>query len=103
MTTETNKPVALVTGGSKGIGRAICIEMARSGYDVIVNYLSDAEGARQTLSMVEQLGGNGMVAGFDVSDYEATQTALQQIFATGCAGQQCRPHRRRTVRHDDPR
>ena len=81
MTTETNKPVALVTGGSKGIGRAICIEMARSGYDVIVNYLSDAEGARQTLSMVEQLGGSGTVAGFDVSDYEATQTALQQLFA----------------------
>jgi 3-oxoacyl-[acyl-carrier protein] reductase len=82
MTVENHRPVALVTGGSKGIGRVICIEMARSGYDVIVNYLSDAEGGRRTLETIEQLGGGGMVAGFDVSDYDATQKALQQIFGT---------------------
>lgn len=82
MTTETNQPVALVTGGSKGIGRAICIEMARSGYQVIVNYLSDAEGARETLDRIEQQGGSGTCLRFDVSDYDETQKALETIFST---------------------
>jgi 3-oxoacyl-[acyl-carrier protein] reductase len=82
MTNEKTKPVALVTGGSKGIGRAICVELARCGYEVIINYLSDAEGALQTLSLVEQQGGGGTTAGFDVSDYEATQSALQHLFGT---------------------
>ena len=75
-------PVALVTGGSKGIGRAICVEMAKSGYQVIVNYLSDAAGARETLAMVEQQGGCGICLPFDVSDDAATQRALEKIFAT---------------------
>lgn len=77
-----NPPVALVTGGSKGIGRAICVEMAKSGYQVIVNYLSDADGASETLSLVEQQGGRGICLGFDVSDYAATQPAMEKIFAT---------------------
>ena len=100
-----NPPVALVTGGSKGIGRAICIEMAKSGYQVIVNYLSDADGASETLSLIEQQGGRGICLPFDVSDYAATQLAMEKIFATyassGRPGQQRRPHCRRAVRHDD--
>jgi 3-oxoacyl-[acyl-carrier protein] reductase len=81
MTAEQNKPVALVTGGSKGIGRAICVELARSGYLVIVNYLSDLEGARKTLTLIEQQGGSGAILRFDVSDYDETQTALATIFS----------------------
>ncbi|MCJ8501601.1 3-oxoacyl-ACP reductase FabG [Desulfatitalea alkaliphila] len=77
-----NKPVALVTGGSKGIGRAICVEMARCGYEVIINYLSDEAGARETLAQVEQQGGSGMCIGFDVAAEAATQDALERIFAT---------------------
>ena len=72
----------LVTGGSKGIGRAICVEMAKSGYQVIVNYLSDAAGARETLALVEQQGGRGICLPFDVSDDAATQLAMEKIFAT---------------------
>ncbi len=82
MNESANPPVALVTGGSKGIGRAICVEMARSGYQVIVNYLSDADGASETLSLVEQQGGSGICLPFDVSDYAATQLAMEKIFAT---------------------
>lgn len=82
MNNDTNAPVALVTGGSKGIGRAICVEMAGSGYDVIVNYLSDEAGARKTLAMVEQQGGKGICMAFDVSDEAATWQALEKIFAT---------------------
>ena len=74
-------PVALVTGGSKGIGRAICVEMAKSGYQVIVNYRSDAAGAEETLSLVEQHGSRGMCLPFDVSDGAATQLAMEKIFA----------------------
>jgi 3-oxoacyl-[acyl-carrier protein] reductase len=81
MTAEQNKPVALVTGGSKGIGRAICVELARSGYQVIVNYLSDAEGARETLNLIEQQGGSGTSLQFDVSNYDETQTALATVFS----------------------
>jgi len=81
MSDNCNLPVALVTGGSKGIGRAICIEMAKSGFEVIVNYLSDADGALETLSLVEQHGGCGRCMQFDVSDYDATQAAMERIFA----------------------
>jgi 3-oxoacyl-[acyl-carrier protein] reductase len=81
MNPTSHSPVALVTGGSKGIGRAICVELARSGYEVIVNYLSDEAGARQTLALVEQQGGRGLCLGFDVADYEAAQQAMEKIFA----------------------
>jgi 3-oxoacyl-[acyl-carrier protein] reductase len=74
-------PVALVTGGSKGIGRAICVELARVGHEVIVNYLSDPEGARETLGLIEAAGGRGRCLGFDVADGEATRQAMEAIFA----------------------
>src|SRR5208283_2966151 len=82
MTQSSNPPVALVTGGSKGIGRAICVEMAKSGYQVIVNYLSDPDGASETLSLIEEQGSRGICLQFDVSDYNATQLAMEKIFAT---------------------
>ena len=46
---------ALVTGGSRGIGRAICIEMARLGYPVIINYLSNEDAALETKAEVEKI------------------------------------------------
>lgn len=75
-----NQPVALVTGGSKGIGRAICVEMAANGYQVIINYFSDADGARDTLRQVEAAGSSGMCVPFDVADADATQKGLETIF-----------------------
>ncbi|WP_054032179.1 3-oxoacyl-ACP reductase FabG [Desulfatitalea tepidiphila] len=77
-----NQPVALVTGGSKGIGRAICVEMAANGYQVIINYFSDADGARETLEQVEAAGSRGMCVPFDVADPDATQKGLETIFNT---------------------
>lgn len=70
---------ALVTGGSKGIGRAVCIELARAGYRVVVNYRSDEGGAFDTLRAVEAQGGAGRVVRFDVSDPEETREALREI------------------------
>jgi 3-oxoacyl-[acyl-carrier protein] reductase len=77
-----NMPVALVTGGSKGIGRAICVEMARSGYRVIVNYLSDEPGAEETLAAVRSAGSEGVCMRFDVSDAAETEKAMSAIFDT---------------------
>lgn len=71
--------VAIVTGGSKGIGRAVCVELAARNYDVIINYRSDHEGARKTLSMVENQGVQGRLECFDVTDARASQTILEGL------------------------
>jgi 3-oxoacyl-[acyl-carrier protein] reductase len=78
---DQQRPVAMVTGGSKGIGRAICVELGRCGYDVVVNYHSDEKGAVDTLEHVRQLGGNGRIMGFDVRDAQGSQQAIQTLLA----------------------
>ena len=64
---------ALVTGGSRGIGRAICVKLAQEGYQVIINYASNGGEAQKTLEMT---GGNGELLPFDVSNVEQTRAAL---------------------------
>ncbi|MBO7116188.1 MAG: 3-oxoacyl-ACP reductase FabG [Prevotella sp.] len=64
---------ALVTGGSRGIGRAICIKLAQEGYQVIINYASNEVEAQNTLEMT---GNKGEILRFDVSNAEQTRTAL---------------------------
>ena len=64
---------ALVTGGSRGIGRAICVRLAQEGYQVIINYASNEAEAKKTLEMSD---GNGELLPFDVSNAEQTKTAL---------------------------
>lgn len=59
---------ALVTGGSRGIGRAICIKLASMGYYVLVNFKNNVEEAETTLSQIMENGGNGELLKFDVSD-----------------------------------
>lgn len=68
--------VALVTGGSRGIGRATSIELAQRGYFVLVNYVSDAQSAEATLAAITSGGGKGALLQFDVSDYNSTQSAV---------------------------
>ena len=55
------QPVALVTGGSRGIGRGICLSLAREGYTVIVNYNSNIAAAEQTCREIEQAGGKAEI------------------------------------------
>lgn len=59
---------ALVTGGSRGIGRAVCYEMARMGYYVLVNYKSNITEADKTLAQIKLDGGDGEILQFDVAD-----------------------------------
>ena len=79
MTHEKEQQVALVTGGSKGIGQAVCADLGRRGYYVAVNYNSDGAGARETLAQVESAGGRGCVLPFDVRDREAARDAVEQL------------------------
>lgn len=66
---------ALVTGGSRGIGRAICIKLAGMGYYVLINYKSNTTEAEQTLSLVNHHG-NGELLPFDVADKEQVKQVL---------------------------
>mgnify|MGYP002870171840 CR=1 FL=1 len=67
---------ALVTGGSRGIGRAICVRLAQLGYHVIINYQTNAQEAEKTLELVHQAGSTGELMPFDVSDRDVTMAAL---------------------------
>ncbi len=67
---------ALVTGGSRGIGRAVCIKLAEAGYYVLINYLSNKTEAETTLNLVKQAGSNGELLPFDVADNKAATKAL---------------------------
>jgi 3-oxoacyl-[acyl-carrier protein] reductase len=67
---------SLVTGGSRGIGRAICIKMAEMGYYVLVNYKTNKEEANKTLEFIKQNGGDGELLPFDVSSKDQIQQSL---------------------------
>jgi 3-oxoacyl-[acyl-carrier protein] reductase len=67
---------ALVTGGSRGIGRAICLKLAQMDYFVLINYKSNINGAQCTLEMIENNGGNGALMPFDVAKFDEINAAL---------------------------
>lgn len=68
---------ALVTGGSRGIGRAICVKFASQGYHVLINYVSNVAKAEETLALVKEAGGEGEIIKFDVANLEETTTAIE--------------------------
>ena len=67
---------ALVTGGSRGIGRAISIKMAQMGYYVLVNYKTNEKEAQNTLALIKQENAKGELIQFDVSSKEQVQQTL---------------------------
>ena len=71
---------ALVTGGSRGIGRAICLEFARAGYDVAFCYAQDEAGAEETARLVAEAGAGALSFRCDVSDEAQVQAMFGQIF-----------------------
>ena len=73
---------ALVTGSSKGIGRAVVLELARCGANVTVNYSSSRADAEEVGSLVEEMGGKALLVGCDVSNQEAVERMVQQTVDT---------------------
>lgn len=71
---------ALVTGGSRGIGRAICLEFARAGYDVAFCWSKDEAGAEETARLVAETGAGALSFRCDVSDEAQVQAMFGQIF-----------------------
>lgn len=71
--------VALVTGGSRGIGRAASVALAQAGARVVVNYKSNAEAAKDTVREVENSGGRAEVVQFDVADEEVVAAAVSEL------------------------
>lgn len=67
---------ALVTGGSRGIGRAICVKLAEEGHYVIINYTSKQDEAENTLKMVREKGADGEIMKFDVSNQAEVDAVL---------------------------
>ncbi len=68
---------ALVTGGSRGIGRAIAVRIAKMGYNIIVNYARRADEAEKTISMINEVGQSGEAIQFDVASAEQTRNAIE--------------------------
>lgn len=71
--------VAIVTGGSRGIGRAIAVGLAQAGHHVVINYAGNEAAAAETLQSVEAAGGTGETLRFDVGDEAASSAAVKDI------------------------
>ena len=83
MTQQTSRRVALVTGGSRGIGAAIALRLARDGHAVAINYASSSAAAEALAAQIRQAGGQAAALRADVSDpaqanalFEAAEAAL---------------------------
>ena len=68
--------VAVVTGGSRGIGRAVCLELASKGCDVVVNYTHGAEAAQNVVDECQALGVQAIAVGADVSDHDQAKQLI---------------------------
>jgi 3-oxoacyl-[acyl-carrier protein] reductase len=73
--------IAVVTGGSRGIGRGICLRLAVMGAMVYINYMSRSEAAEETKKLIEEAGGRAKIIGFDVADAGQVESAFKQITA----------------------
>ena len=70
---------ALVTGGSRGIGRAICLELARQGANVAVNYAGNAKAAQETVEACKALGVQAVAIQADVADAAACEAMVKEV------------------------
>ena len=78
-----NRKIALVTGGSRGIGRAICVRLAKAGMDIVFNYQSGAEAAEETKKLVEEQGSKVLAVKADISKSEDCDMLIKEALAFG--------------------
>ena len=71
--------IAVVTGGSRGIGRAIAVELAAHGYQIVITYKSNDEAAAETLRLIREAGGSGEAVKFDVGNAAEAEGAINDL------------------------
>jgi 3-oxoacyl-[acyl-carrier protein] reductase len=76
---RVDNKTALVTGGSRGIGRAVAIELARSGAKVAINYAGNKAAAEEVLKIITDAGGEAMIIQGDVGDMAAVESMVKQV------------------------
>ncbi|NQU02792.1 MAG: 3-oxoacyl-[acyl-carrier-protein] reductase [Syntrophaceae bacterium] len=76
---QSEGKIALVTGSSRGIGRAIAIKLAGEGAFTYINYCKNVDAARQTLRLITKKGGKGKLSRFDVAHFEEARKAIKAI------------------------
>ena len=74
-----SEKLALVTGGSRGIGKACALSLAKEGYDVVINYAGNEEAANKTVEELKALGVEAEAYKFDISNNEAVTNAINSI------------------------
>jgi len=77
------RPWALVTGASRGIGRAIALALAGDGFPILVNYRANVAAAEETLAVIRRGGGGARLLPFDVRDSEAVRSCLEGLLTDG--------------------
>jgi len=80
--TESNRPVALITGAATGVGRACALQFAKRGFDVVVNYSRSESDAKQTAADVESFGVKALVVCCDVASDAAVRAMLKEVEKT---------------------
>lgn len=76
-----DKKIALITGGSRGIGKACALELGRNGYDIAINYAGNDEAANATVEEIKSFGVKAKAYKFDVSDADEVEKAITEIIA----------------------
>jgi 3-oxoacyl-[acyl-carrier protein] reductase len=75
----SEQQIAIVTGGSRGIGRAIAVDLAAHGYQMVITYKSNDEAAAETLRLIRDAGGNGEAVKFDVGNAAEAESAMNDL------------------------
>jgi 3-oxoacyl-[acyl-carrier protein] reductase len=77
----SEQQIAIVTGGSRRIGRAIAVDLASHGYEVMITYKANDDAAAETLRLIREAGGSGEALKFDVGNADETEVKLNELLA----------------------